>query len=89
MGYNHLQMAPVDRVVEALANSVLRNRIDTSRFPIILRLFGPREAEARALAARIGGITYLPSGTSLADGARRIVKATQKVTANSKGGPVT
>jgi succinyl-CoA synthetase beta subunit/citryl-CoA synthetase large subunit len=88
VGYNHLQMAPVDRVVEALANSVRRNRINTSQFPIILRLFGPREAEARALAARIGGITYLPSGTSLADGARRIVEATQKVTTNSKEGPV-
>lgn len=79
IGYNHLQMAPVDRVVEALANSVKRNHVDTVRFPIILRLFGPREAEARALAAQIGGVTYLPPGTSLAEGARAIVEATRKV----------
>lgn len=79
IGYNHLQMAPVDRVVEALANSVKRNQVDTARFPIILRLFGPREAEARALAAQIGGVTYLPPGTSLAEGARTIVEATRKV----------
>lgn len=81
VGYNHLQMAPVDKVVEALANSVRRNKIDTARFPIILRLFGPREVEARALATQIGGITYLPPGTSLADGARAIVEATRQATA--------
>ncbi|WP_372610816.1 ATP-grasp domain-containing protein [Aquicoccus sp.] len=86
IGYNHLQMAPVDRVVEALANSVQRNKVDTSRFPIILRLFGPREAEARALAAQIGGVTYLPSGASLLDGARAIVEATRKVSAQQDEG---
>lgn len=85
IGYNHLQMAPVDRVVEALANSVQRNNVDTSRFPIILRLFGPRETEARELAAQIGGITYLPSGASLLEGARAIVEATQKTVAQQDG----
>lgn len=89
IGYNHLQMAPVDRVVEALANSVQRNNIDTSRFPIILRLFGPREAEARALADRIGGVTYLPSGTSLSEGARAIVEATRKIVAEHSEGATT
>lgn len=79
VGYNHLQMAPVDKVVEALVNSVKRNKIDTARFPVILRLFGPREAEARALAAELGGVTYLPSGTSLAEGARAIVEASRRV----------
>jgi len=88
VGYNHLQMAPVDKVVEALANSVRRNKIDTARFPIILRLFGPRETEARALAAKIGGVTYLPPGTSLANGARAIVEATQKATAMSSEEPI-
>ena len=79
IGYNHLQMAPVDKVVEALGNSINRNKVDTSRFPIILRLFGPREAEARARAAEIGGLHYLPAGTSLADGARAIVEATENI----------
>lgn len=86
IGYNHLQMAPVDRVVEALANSIERANIDTATFPIILRLFGPREAEARALAEKIGGLTYLPSGTSLAEGAKAIVKATRKVRAEQSEG---
>jgi succinyl-CoA synthetase beta subunit/citryl-CoA synthetase large subunit len=81
VGYNHLQMAPVDKVVEALVNSVRRNKIDTTCFPIILRLFGPREAEARALAAELAGVTYLPSGTSLAEGARAIVEASRKLAA--------
>ncbi|MCM2561655.1 hypothetical protein M8756_04885 [Lutimaribacter sp. EGI FJ00015] len=89
IGYNHLQMAPVDKVVEALANAVRHNKVDTSRFPIILRLFGPREAEARALAAEIGGVTYLPPGTSLLEGARAIVEATRKVTAEKEEGAAT
>jgi len=86
IGFNHLQMAPVDKIVEALAISVKRNKVDTAKFPIILRLFGPREAEARAMAAQIGGITYLPSGTSLSEGARAIVGATRKVVAEQGEG---
>ncbi len=79
VGYNHLQMAPVDKVAQALVNAVRRNRVDTAAFPIILRLFGPRETEARELVAELGGVTYLPPGTSLAEGARAIVEANRRV----------
>lgn len=77
VGWNHLQMAPCDKVIEALTQSIARNGTDTTRFPVVIRLFGPREAEARALAARLPGITYLPRGASLADGARAVVEATR------------
>ncbi|SLN47625.1 ATP-grasp domain-containing protein [Oceanibacterium hippocampi] len=84
IGYNYLQMAPCDHVVKALVKSVARNKVDATRFPIVLRLFGPREAEARALAATIPGIRYLPPGSSLEDGARTIVTLTEQVRENSK-----
>lgn len=76
IGYNYLQMAPCDHVIKALVKSVGRNRIDATRFPIVIRLFGPREKEARALAATIPGVRYLPPGSTLEDGARAIVEAT-------------
>ncbi|MCL4676657.1 MAG: hypothetical protein KJZ59_11735 [Pararhodobacter sp.] len=81
VGWNHLQMAPCDTVIAALTRSIARNRIDTTRFPVVIRLFGPREAEARAMAARLPGIVYLPRSASLADGARAVVAATRALAA--------
>lgn len=83
VGWNHLQMAPCDQVIAALRASVARNGIDTTRFPIVIRLFGPREAQARALAADLPGIDYLPPGASLADGARAVVAATRAAEAGA------
>lgn len=79
IGYNYLQMAPCDHVMKALVKSVDRNKVDATRFPIVIRLFGPREAEARALAATIPSVRYLPAGSSLEDGARAIVAATESL----------
>lgn len=77
VGWNHLQMAPCDKVIEALVRSIARNQIDTTRFPVVIRLFGPREIEARALAAKLPGVHYLPRSATLADGARAVVAATR------------
>ena len=80
VGYNYLQMAPCDQVMVALKNSVDRNKVDTTRFPIVIRLFGPREAEARAIAATMPGIQYLRLGATLEEGARAVVEANARVT---------
>ena len=61
--------------LEALAISLRENGIDPRTFPIVIRLFGPAEAEARALAAQFPGIRYLPRGASLAEACREIVQA--------------
>lgn len=55
VGWNWLQMAPCDKVIEAPRLSVARNGVNTRTFPVVIRLFGPREAEARALAAELPG----------------------------------
>lgn len=81
VGWNFLQMAPCDKVIEALLRSVERNRIDTTRFPMVIRLFGPRENEARTLAARLPGVSYLPRSASLAEGARIVVDLTRGLSA--------
>jgi succinyl-CoA synthetase beta subunit len=79
IGYNYLQMARCDLVIKALLMSMDRNAVDPRRFPIVIRLFGPAEEEARQLAATRPGITYLPSGTGFAEGCRTIVQAVDRI----------
>ncbi len=75
VGMNYLQMLPCTLVAEALLLSLARNKVDTTRFPIVMRVFGPGEEEARTLVAGIPGLRYLPAGASLEDGVREIVAA--------------
>ncbi|MBM3567435.1 MAG: hypothetical protein FJX46_01620 [Alphaproteobacteria bacterium] len=75
IGYNFLQMAPCDLVIEALVSVLREKAIDPRRFPIVVRLFGPKEAEARAIAATLPGIQYLPREASLSDAVRAALAA--------------
>ena len=82
-GYNYLQMAPCDQVAKALKISVKRNGVDACRFPIVLRLFGPAETEARKIVATIPGANYLPEGATLEEGCRAVVEAVRKTSATA------
>jgi succinyl-CoA synthetase beta subunit len=75
VGMNYLQLLPCTLIVEALLVSLKRNGIDPRRLPIVLRVFGPKEDEARALAATVPGLRYMAPGASLADAVREIVSA--------------
>lgn len=75
IGFNYLQLAPCDRIAQALLIALERCQVDTARFPIVLRLFGPGEDEARRLLAGRPGITYLPPDAPLEAGVRAIVSA--------------
>jgi len=75
VGMNFLQLLPCTLVIEALLVSLKRNDIDPRRLPIVLRVFGPKEDEARALAATVPGLRYMPAGASLEDAVRTIVAA--------------
>jgi len=75
VGMNYLQLLPCTLIIEALLLSLTRNRVDTRRFPIVLRVFGPKEDEARALAATVPGLRYMPPGASLEEAVREIVAA--------------
>lgn len=84
IGYNYLQMARCDQVAKALKLSVERNGVDARRFPIVLRLFGPAEKEARSIVATIPGARYLDADATLEDGCRAVVDATRALSAQSK-----
>ena len=79
VGFNFLQLAPCDLMIEALLLSIRRSGIDPRRFPIVVRLFGPREDEARRLASSMPGIRYVPHGASLAEAVREIAAAVKTV----------
>jgi succinyl-CoA synthetase beta subunit len=73
VGLNYIQLLPCTLIIEALLLSIRRNNVDPRHFPIVVRLFGPKEDEARRLAASVPGIHYLPHGASLEEAVRRIV----------------
>jgi succinyl-CoA synthetase beta subunit/citryl-CoA synthetase large subunit len=75
VGMNYLQLLPCTLVIEALLLSLRRNGIDPRRLPIVLRAFGPKEDEARALAATVPGLRYMPHGATLEEAVREIVAA--------------
>lgn len=79
IGMNYLQLLPCVLIIEALLLAIKRNGVDPRRFPIVVRLFGPKEDEARRLAATVPGIRYLPHGASLDDGVRAIVTAVKEI----------
>lgn len=78
LSYNFLQLAPCDMVIQALVLAIQRCGIDPLNYPVIVRLFGPREDEARQLAATVPGIRYLPHGASLAEAVNEIVAAVRQ-----------
>lgn len=75
IGFNYLQLAPCDRVAHSLLLALQRTGIDTAKFPVVLRLFGPNEDEARRLLADRPGINYLAPGATLEDGVRAVLAA--------------
>jgi succinyl-CoA synthetase beta subunit/citryl-CoA synthetase large subunit len=74
VGFNFAQMARADVRVATLMDVVEERGIDTARFPIVIRLFGAGEDEARERAANRPGIHYLPRGASLDDAVRLVIR---------------
>ncbi|MEO8740107.1 MAG: ATP-grasp domain-containing protein [Casimicrobiaceae bacterium] len=83
VGFNFAQMARVDIRVKALLDVIDERTIDTTQFPIVIRLFGAGEHEARRRVAGRDGIHYLPRDASLDDAIRLIVRLTRSLPAES------
>jgi succinyl-CoA synthetase beta subunit len=73
VGFNFAQMVRADLRMTVVAELLRERAIDTASFPIVVRLFGAGEAEARELASSFPGLTYLPHGATLRDAAVEIV----------------
>lgn len=73
VGFNFAQMARADIRVRTVLEVIDEKGIDTAKFPIVIRLFGAGEDEARTRVAGRPGIHYLPRETSLDDAIRLVV----------------
>ena len=73
VGFNFAQMARADVRVRSLVEVLDERGIDTARLPVVIRMFGAGEDEARGLVAERPGIHYLPRGASLRDAVRLVV----------------
>ena len=60
----------------ALCEALRRHAVDTRTFPVVVRVFGPGEDEARAMIEAFPGVRYMPPGTSLDDAVRLVVDLT-------------
>jgi succinyl-CoA synthetase beta subunit len=76
VGFNFAQMARADIRVDTLMDALDAKGIDTTHFPVVVRLFGAGEAQARARVRGREGIHYLPREASLDDAVRLIVSLT-------------
>jgi succinyl-CoA synthetase beta subunit/citryl-CoA synthetase large subunit len=78
VGFNYAQMARADIRIDTLVQVLDAKGIDTRRFPIVIRLFGAGEVDARARVADREGIHYLSREASLEDAVRLIVELTAR-----------
>ncbi|MCC7427383.1 MAG: hypothetical protein IT557_10780 [Alphaproteobacteria bacterium] len=74
VGFNFAQMARADIRVRSLVEVLDERGMASPDFPIVVRMFGAGEAEARALVAGRPGITYLERGATLDDGVRLVAE---------------
>jgi succinyl-CoA synthetase beta subunit/citryl-CoA synthetase large subunit len=77
VGFNFAQMARADIRVRTLVEVLDARAIDATRFPIVIRVFGAGEDEARSQVAGRPGIHYLPREASLDDAVRLVVALTR------------
>jgi succinyl-CoA synthetase beta subunit/citryl-CoA synthetase large subunit len=78
VSWHYQQMAQIDRRVVPIIQALKNRKIDARKFPVVIRMFGPGEAEARRAASELEGVHYLPHGAPLEDGVRMIVDLTDR-----------
>ena len=74
LSYNRQQMSRCDLKIEALVDVLRRLAIDPAAMPIVIRLTGSYEEEARALARAVDGLHYLPSEATLDEAVALVVE---------------
>ena len=85
VGFNFAQMARADIRVRALVEVLEEKRIDTTHLPIVIRLFGAGEEEARAMIGQRPNVHYLSRGATLKDAVQLIVRLTAQARAGHAG----
>ena len=77
VSYNFLHLVRVDERMQLIVNLLRARGVDPLILPIVVRLFGPREDDARRIAATLPGLHYMPPDSPIDEAVRRIVELTQ------------
>lgn len=81
VGFNFAQMARADLRVRTLIEVLDEIGPRAARVPIVIRLFGAGEDDARAMVAGREHIRYVPRGTTLREAVRLVVQLTRDAAA--------
>ncbi len=73
VSFNHQQLTHCARKAEPLADVLRERKVDTEKFPIVVRLVGPGEEEAKEILDAFPGLVYLPFDASLDDAVRAAI----------------
>jgi hypothetical protein len=78
-------MTRADRKVQPVIEALEERGMDAPTFPVVGHMFGPREAEAREIAARIPGVHYMAPGATLRETCGRIIELPRAATETEAG----
>ena len=76
ISYNFLQLVNVDERMRLIVDHLRLRGVDPTRFPVVVRLFGPGEDRAREIARELPGLVYMPPMTPIEAAVARIVELT-------------
>ncbi len=77
VSYNFLQLVRVDQRMQLIVDLLRARSIDPHELPIVVRLFGPGEDQARRIAATLPGLHYMAPDSTIDAAVQRIVELTQ------------
>lgn len=78
-GANFANFTGIDIKVRGVVRALKESNVDCTRFPVVMRLCGPNQDEARRLAAEVPGLEYYDDATTLEEAVERIVALTRGV----------
>ena len=78
LSFNYLQLLPCDILVGALCEALKQHSVDAHTFPVVVRVFGPGEENARAMVEKFPGVRYMPPKASLDEAVKLIVDLTNE-----------
>jgi len=76
VSYNFLQLVQVDQRMQHILEILVERHVDPKVLPIVIRLFGPGEDKARAIAATLPGLHYMAPGTPIDAAVAKIIELT-------------
>lgn len=86
ISWHFQQMGRIDKRVIPVAKLLKERNMDFKKFPVVIRMFGPGEEDARKVCAELPGIHYLPHAAPIEDAVRLIIKLVKEL---DQEGPVT